>query len=121
MRHPAPSKAKRHHLIPEWYLKRFLYDGRRVNVFDCVTRKLRSDVPRNVAVESEFNSVSTTSGVMDRSAESRLADFDAAAAGAFKKLENGDALSRDERWHVAFFAGFADTRGRGFREMVQAS
>jgi Protein of unknown function (DUF4238) len=41
-------------------------------------------------------------------------DIDA-AVGIFDKLERGQAITREERWRVAFFVGFADSRGSGFR------
>jgi hypothetical protein len=38
-----------------------------------------------------------------------------AAVGIFDKLERGDEITREERFRVAAFAGFADSRGTGFR------
>src|SRR5215212_50316 len=113
MRRKTPrTSAKRHHLIPESYMRRFSFDGRRIHVFDSATGKLRTDVPKNVAVESEFNSILRKSGEKDRTVEARLADIDDAGGRAFDKLEQREPLTREERWHVSFFVGFADARGR---------
>lgn len=109
------SDATRHHLIPESYIRRFSSDGRRVHVFDRLSRKARLDVPRNVAVEREFNTLITTDGSKERWPEARLAEVDGAVVPCFNKIERGEPLTREERWHVSFFAGFAETRGSGFR------
>ena len=114
------TDAKRHHLIPESYLLRFSSDGRRVHVFDRKSRKVRLDVPRNVAVEREFNTVVLDDGVKERWPEARLAEVDGAAVPCFDKMERGEPLTREERWYVSFFIGFAETRGSGFRESIRA-
>ena len=121
MHKPRRTDAKRHHLIPESYMRRFSFDGRRVYVFDRITGKLRSDVPKNVAVESEFNSILKTSGEKDRVVEARLAELDDVGGRSLAKVERGESLTREERWYVSFFIGYADTRGRGFRDAVVAT
>jgi hypothetical protein len=90
------SDAKRHHLIPESYMLRFSTDGRRISVFDRIARTFRTDVPRNVAVESELNTVVTRTGEKDRAAEARLADFDSAAINCFGKLESARLRSKKQ-------------------------
>jgi hypothetical protein len=99
-------------------MHRFSYDGRRLHVFDRASGKFRVDVPRNVAVESEFNTLTTKTGEKQRFPEARLAELDDAAIKCADKLEHGDQLTREERWGVSFFLGFAETRGRGFRDTV---
>ncbi len=113
------TKAKRHHLIPKSYMRRFSSDGRRIHVFDKLSRNIRQDVPHNVAVESEFNTLITRDGSKERWPEARLAQIDDAAAECFNKLEHGEPLTREERWYVSFFTGFAETRGTGFRKLLQ--
>lgn len=99
---------------------RFATDGRRVHVFDRRLQKFRLDVPRNVAVEHEFNTVITKDGTKERWPEARLAELDAVVVPCLGKLETGYTLTREERWYVSFFIGFAETRGKGFRESVRA-
>jgi hypothetical protein len=99
---------------------RFSFDGKRIRVFDRLTRRIRTDVPRNVAVESEFNSVRKSSGAKDRVVEARLAELDHAAGECLDKLERHESLTREERWCLAFFIGFSEARGRGFRDSVLA-
>lgn len=99
---------------------RFSSDGRRVHVFDRESRKVRLDVPRNVAVEREFNTVIMDDGVKERWPEARLAEVDGAVVPCFDKMERGEPLTREERWYVSFFIGFAEARGSGFRESIRA-
>jgi hypothetical protein len=112
---PAPeTDAKLHHLVSQGYMRRFSPDGERVHVFDRITDKYRFSKTRNVAAQIEFYTMKTKDGTSERWIESRLAEIDA-GVGIFDKLERGESFTRDERWRVAFFAGFADSRGSGFR------
>jgi hypothetical protein len=108
------TDAKLHHLVSQGYMRRFSPDGERVHVFDRITGKYRFSKTRNVAAQIDFYTMKTKDGTSERWIESRLAEVDA-AVGIFYKLERGEPLTRDERWRVAFFAGFADSRGSGFR------
>lgn len=101
-------------------MSRFASDGRRVHVFDRRRRSLRIDVPRNVAVEHEFNTVITKDGTKERWPEARLAQLDGTLVACLDKLERGEPLTREERWYISFFVGFAETRGKGFRDSVPA-
>lgn len=114
------TDAKRHHLIPESYMWRFAGKDRRLHVFDRKRRALRIDIPRNVAVEHEFNTVITKDGTKERWLEARLAQLDSAVVACLDKLERGEPLTREERWYISFFVGFAETRGKGFRDSVRA-
>ena len=114
------TDAKRHHLIPESYMLRFASDGRRVHVFDRSRRDVRIDGVRNVAVESEFNTVTMKDGKKERWPEARLAQLDGVAVACLNKLERGEPLTREERWYISFFVGLAETRGKGFRDSVRA-
>lgn len=118
---PPRTNAKRHHLVPEWYIRRFAFDGKRVYVFDRAARKVRADVPHNIAVQTEFNSITMRGGEKDRAVEGRLAELDDAAAKCLPKLEAGEALEKEECWYVSFFVGYADARSRGFRHAVLES
>lgn len=114
MQRAPETDAKLHHILPQGYTRRFSPDGKRVYVFDQLTRKLRFSSTKRIAAEIEFYTMTTKEGLSERWIESRLADIDA-AVGIFGKLERGEAITRDERWRVAFFIGFADSRGPGFR------
>jgi hypothetical protein len=112
---PAPeTDAKLHHILPQGYMRRFSPDGQRVYVFDRITGKFRFSVTKRIAAEIDFYTMKTKAGSSERWIESRLAEIDA-AVGIFKKLELGETITREERWRVAFFVGFADSRGPGFR------
>jgi len=114
------TDATRHHLIPKSYMRRFSSDGRRVYVFDRLSRIVRLDVPHNVAVKREFNTLITTDGSKERWPEARLAEVDGAVVPCLNKIERGEPLTREERWYVSFFVGFAETRGSGFRDSLRA-
>jgi len=99
---------------------RFASDGRRVHVFDRSRRDVRVDGVPNVAVEGEFNTVITKDGNKERWPEARLAQLDGAAVECLNKLEHDEPLTREERWYISFFVGFAETRGKGFRDSLSA-
>lgn len=121
MRRPLETHAKRHHHVPVSYMLRFSPDGKHVFVFDRVSNKMRRDIPHNVAVESEFNTVVIHGGKKERWAEAKLAEIDSIARPLLDKIERGETLSREERWYVSFFIAFGDTRGGGFRHELHAN
>jgi hypothetical protein len=108
------TDAKLHHLLSQGYMRRFSPDGERVHVFDRITGKYRFSKTKNVAAQIDFYTMKTKDGANERWIESRLAEIDASVS-IFDKLERGEPLTREERWRVAFYAGFADSRGSGFR------
>ncbi|HEX2833942.1 MAG TPA: DUF4238 domain-containing protein [Thermoanaerobaculia bacterium] len=108
------TEARLHHLISQGYMLRFSPDGKRVHIFDQITGKFRFSKPKNVAAQIDFYTMKTKDGESKRWIESRLAEVDA-AVGIFDKLERGEEITREERFRVAAFAGFADSRGSGFR------
>jgi hypothetical protein len=114
MQRAPETDAKLHHLLPQGYMRRFSPDGERVHVFDRITGKYRFSKTKNIAAQIDFYTIKTKDGTSERWIESRLAEIDASVS-IFDKLERGEALTREERWRVAFFAGFADSRGSGFR------
>lgn len=114
MQRAPETDAKLHHILPQGYMRRFSPDGKRVHVFDQLTGKFRFSGTKRIAAEIEFYTMTTKDGTRERWVESRLRDIDA-AVGIFGKLERGEAITREERWRVAFFIGFADSRGPGFR------
>ena len=120
MRQVPDTDAVRHHLIPEWYMRRFSFDSKRIRVYDRVLKVSRTDVPHNVAVERDFNTVILRDGTKRRFPEARLAELDGAVPPCLDKLERAEPLSREERWYVAFFAAYARTRGTGFRRELRA-
>lgn len=114
MQRARETDARLHHVLPQGYMRRFSPGSERVHVFDQITGKFRFSKTKNVAAQIEFYTMKTKDGASERWIESRLAEVDA-AVGIFDKLECGQAITREERWRVAFFAGFADSRGTGFR------
>jgi hypothetical protein len=114
MQSARETAAKLHHLLPQGYMRRFSPDGERVHVFDRITGKYRFSKTKNIAAQIDFYTMKTKDGRSERWIESRLAEIDASVS-IFDKLERGEVLTREERLRVAFFAGFADSRGSGFR------
>lgn len=110
--HPRPTPSSTISCLKA--TRRFSPDGKRVHVFDQLTGKFRFSGTKRIAAEIEFYTMTTKDGTRERWIESRLRDIDA-AVGIFGKLERGEAITREERWRVAFFIGFADSRGPGFR------
>lgn len=114
MQRARETDAKRHHLVSQGYMRRFSPDGERVHVYDRLTGRFRFSKTKSVAAQTEFYTVKKRDGAKLRWVEWRLAEIDG-AVGTFDELERGEELTREERFHVAIFAGFADSRGVGFR------
>lgn len=102
-------------------MKRFSPDGKTVFALDRLTNLVLRTIPKNLVVEKEFNTVINRDGKKERWAEARLAEVDNAAKLAMEKLDSDADLSREERWALSFFIGFAESRGKGFREEAKES
>jgi hypothetical protein len=89
-------KPKRHHYLPESYMRRFALNDR-LWVYDRARDRIRRDSPHNVAVESEFYTQWSELGTKDRLTEERLADLDSEGPKALDKLEARKKLSSDDR------------------------
>jgi hypothetical protein len=104
------------HYLPRCYLEAFTAE-KRLHVFDRETGKLRRDSPRNVAVITDYYILTGASGERDEHIEHGiLANLEAAAAPALRRLADCEPISDHEHDVLATFLAFLCTRIPAFEE-----
>jgi hypothetical protein len=93
---------KRHHYLPEFYLKGFLRENL-LWVFDREFQQYRQQPPRNTTVIGHYYTTTTETGEPDTSVEAHLADSESEAAPIIGKLDEGKMISPEERVALAYF------------------
>jgi hypothetical protein len=121
---PLPdSSAKRHHLVPEFVVRRFSgeRDGRkRVLQLDVRTGTPRWVDPATAASRSRFYRVTDADGTEHQRVEGFLALVENHAAPALRRLrEEPGCLSTGDRSTLAFFFALLEGRTLGGLERVQ--
>lgn len=113
------NEPKRHHVMPESYLKRFCRDGV-LWVFSREHGTCLPQTPTNTAVRKHFYSFVDGAGARRTDVEKKLAQFEGLAAPAFDRLVAGDYISAEQRGAISAFVAFAMNRTVGFKEDYDA-
>lgn len=96
------STPKRHHYLPEFYLKGFVRDDL-LWLFDRKSQQYRRQSPKNTTVIGQYYTITTETGEPDFSIEAHLSDSESEAAPIIGKLNAGEMISPDERVALAYF------------------
>lgn len=108
------SVPKRHHYLPQFYLKGFGAAGR-LWVYDREKGEIRAQGPKTVAVEKGFYAVRGPGGELDYAeVEERLGVVESQAAPAIRKIDEGGALELNERYALAMFVALLKYRTKAF-------
>lgn len=112
-----PNQPKRHHFLPEAYLRRFTDEHGNLWVIDRKQGVVRRQSPEVTAAERELYSLDDESGERDRSVETALADvLDGPAQHPIRVLDEGGKLSKEEAETLATFVAGLYVRTPAFRE-----
>lgn len=114
-----PSRAKRHHQVPRFYLERFSLDGR-VSVRRRDTKTFDAS-PLNVAVEAGFYDVPGAQGGKSSEIEEMLAEVEGAAHAALLSVDRSGVPPTersDDRLTLSVFLALQMTRTTEHRERV---
>jgi hypothetical protein len=96
------ASPKRHHYLPEFYLKGFARDDL-LWVFDRKSGQYRQQPPKNTAVIGQYYTSTTEAGEKDTSIEKHLADIEGEAKPIIDKLDAAETISPQERVGLAYF------------------
>lgn len=108
---------KRHHYLPESYLKRFTTE-RGLWVYDIEKEELRPQTAHNTGTEGYFNAIEDQDGNRDFSVEEALSKVEDAFARLMPKIENREALVTSDREILAYFMALQMLRGPDFHDDV---
>jgi len=108
----------RHHLIPQFFLKRFANEQNQLLMVDGKSGKASMTHVKNAAVETGFYTIETDAGPSDE-VEEFLSKVESATAEALRTLDGGTwPLLDRERGALASFIALQVVRGRDFRSAV---
>lgn len=111
--------AKRHHAVPQFYLRRFANSKGMLWLHDIERLTAGLVHTSNAMVEKYLYSPEVGDDPHDDSIERFLAEHvEGPAASPLEKLANGDVLSSEERQHLATFLAFQEARIPRMRDNV---
>jgi len=97
---PRPTKQ---HYVPEFYLRHFTNNDGRVITYDTLSNSVRESIPKETAVETNFYSIQTDSGVYRDSIEHWLHSVESDAAPLYDRVARGEVLTGQDRADFAIF------------------
>src|SRR5258706_16309220 len=92
---PAVTKPKRHHFLPEFYLKGFTRDGY-LWLYDRERDAFRQQTPSNTGVIGHFYTFTNTAGECDSTLEGVLSTVEGLAKPIIEKLRTRKALTAQD-------------------------
>ncbi len=112
---PANKESKRHHVVPQSYLRAWTDEAGLLQVIDVEPRRTFQASTANVAVYSRFFTFDTTDGPTDE-VERMLSELETRAAPILVRLAGGDwPLEDDDRAVVAELLTIQIARRPSFR------
>ncbi len=109
---------RRHHVVPEFYLRRFANEDALLLVGDELKKEGFTVNPRNAAVMTDFYMAQTRKGPSD-ALEKWMGEIEAKAASAFTRIaDRGQEMSHLDREALANFIALQITRGPTYREQI---
>ena len=118
------SEARRHHWVPQFFLRGFTQDGDKrsqLYVVDCIAQKVFRTLPTNVAVERDFNMIEVE-GHHPNAVESGLSDFEGKVTEALRRIEDSVSFADEEdRLFVLNFVALLAVRNPRTREMMRSA
>jgi hypothetical protein len=108
------NEPRRHHLLPQFYLRRFANDADQIKVMARDGQKSFVTSVAKAAAETDFYTVETTEGP-SQDVEKLLSRIEDLGAQAIERILKTFPPSNDDREHLAMFIAFQITRGRDHR------
>jgi hypothetical protein len=111
------SNPKRHHYLPQFYLKGFCRDEY-LWVYDRKTNQVRRQTPINTAIQSHYYSVEDEDGEKNTEIESFLSQIEGLTKPIIQKVSNKDEISVEEKEILSVFLAFLMNRVPDFEKSV---
>jgi len=105
-----PSHPKRHHYLPESYLKRFTRQ-KALWVYDVETKQLRPQTPHDTGAIGYFNALEDKDGNRSFVIEEALSEIEGATVQVMQRIEAREKLSDEDRHTLAHFVALQMLRG----------
>lgn len=115
------NDPKRHHYVPEFYLKGFVGTDGCLAVLDRASDHVRLLQPSAVTVEKHFYAATDERGRRHSDIERALASVEGVAAPILRKLTAREPLNERERKEMSFFLGLLSVRTPAFINSIRAA
>jgi hypothetical protein len=114
---------KRHHYLPEFYLRGFADPASSyLLMYQKNCESVKPISPHNAAVITFYYSFKNEIGELDHDTiENMMADIEGISAPIFRKIENKEKLTEDERRTFSLFLALIRIRVPNFRENIENS
>jgi hypothetical protein len=112
------SEPKRHHYLPEFYLRGFCRDGD-LWLFDRQRDAFRKQTPENTGVQKLYYAFKDQAGARHTEIENFLSRVEGDAKHCIDRLRARHGLSSEERQKFALFLALMHTRVPEFHELIQ--
>ncbi len=109
------SDPKKHHYVPEFYLKGFCRDGK-LWVYDRERDVYDHLPPESLGIKKNFYAFTDENGKRDVSAEKELSRVESAAARIISKFEAGQQITLKEKCDLALFVSLMRYRVPDFEQ-----
>jgi len=100
---------KRHHYLPQFYLKNFCNDGF-LWVYDRKNNKYRKQTPINTAVKKKYYTISGPDGTPQNEIEAVLANIEGETKHIIEKIIEKKSIDLEEKCILAIFIAFLYVR-----------
>ena len=94
--------SKRHHYLPQFYLKRFTDEEGLLCLFDRESKEFRRQQPVNTALRKHFYTVTDTDGLKSDGIERMFSGLDSVACDVITRLDAHQTGWAHERERVSF-------------------
>jgi hypothetical protein len=110
------SEPRRHHLVPQFHLKRFADKKHRIAMVSRDQKKCFTSKVKTACVETDFYSVELENG-WSQDVERMLSEIESAGAHAIENMLNGEFPPKPkDREAAAMFVAFQCLRGKELRD-----
>ena len=109
------SSPKRHHYIPQFYLRGFCRDDY-IWVYDRNLNKYRRQTSANIGLQKHYYTFETPDGEKDTKIENMLSQIEGYSKPIIDKINSKEKIDNDEKSSLSVFIGFQSTRIPEFRK-----
>ncbi|MCJ7651790.1 MAG: DUF4238 domain-containing protein [Candidatus Lokiarchaeota archaeon] len=96
------NATKRHHYLPQFYLKDFVYE-KKLCVYDREKNEFRIQTPINTAIEKDYYTFLDKEGEKNKSVEKILADIEGRVIPVINKIRNQEIINDDDKGIMSLF------------------
>ena len=109
---------KRHHYLPQFYLKNFTNNDGLFWVFDRKNKEYRQQHPVNTALQKDYYTFRDKNGKKHTEIEKLFSSIEGKIKPVINKIDMGNTITSEEKVILSFFISFQKTRVPDFEKSV---